>query len=79
MQHKDGITYVSFLMLLCLPTDLYTHICRGELKCSKTHFLDFKILNLKSRKNTKYEFDSRVFDETLASNVSFYLALFFPS
>ena len=79
MQHKNGITYVSFLMLLCLPTDLYTHICRGELKCSKTHFLDFKILNLKSRKNTKYELDPSVFDETLASNVSFYLALFFTS
>ena len=79
MQHKDGITYVGFLMLLCLPTHLYTHICRGELKCLKAHFVDFKIFNLKSRKNTKYELDPRVIDETLVSNVSFYLTLFFTS
>ena len=44
MQHKDEITYVGFFMLLCLPTDLYTHICRGELKCLKTHFVDLKSL-----------------------------------
>ena len=79
MQHKDGITYVGFLMLLCLPTHLYTHMFRGELKCLKAHFVDFKIFILKSRKNTKYEVDPSVIDETFVSNVSFYLTLCFTS
>ena len=65
---RNNLCKISYVIMFTY-TLLYPHM-QGRVECLKTQFLDFKILNLKSRKNTKCEPDPRAFDDTLLANAS---------